>query len=145
MPTVILSSMIQEAFERKEPITCPECVESFPAIPRRVAGDPRNQLVLIHEDGWNCFLTSQSSMAAIMIIHGCMSKSDHSNADYARVYSFIPTDQMPTDFPHKFDAFLKPLVDELEELFIEVNFFRSQNLEYVRRTLVLIYKYCHYC
>ena len=81
-------------------------------------------LVLIHEDGWNCFSTSQSSMAAITISHGCMSKADCSNADYARVYSFIPTDQMPTDSPHKFDAFLKPLIDELEELLIEV-FFRK--------------------
>ena len=26
---------------------------------------------------------------------------------------------MPADSPHKFDAFLKPLIDELEELFIE--------------------------
>ena len=46
-----------------------------------------------------------------------MSKSERSNADYARVYSFIPASQMPTDSPHKYDAFLKPL--ELEELFIE--------------------------
>ena len=26
---------------------------------------------------------------------------------------------MPTDSPHKFDAFLEPLINELEELFIE--------------------------
>ena len=58
-------------------------------------------------------------MAAITITHGCMSKSERSNADYARVYLFIPTSQIPTDSPHKYDAFLKPLIDELEELFIE--------------------------
>ena len=117
--TVISSSKIQTAFEHKEPITCPECAESFPAVPRRITGDPRNQVVLIHEDGWNCFSISQSSMAAITITHGWMSKADRSNADYARVYSFVPTDQMPTDSPHKFDAFLESLINELEELFIE--------------------------
>ena len=57
-------------------------------------------------------------MAAITITHGCMSKADRSNADYARVYSFIPTDQMPTDFPHKFDAFLEPLINDRITSFI---------------------------
>ena len=50
------------------------------------------------------------------ITQGCMSKADSSNADNARVYSSIPTDQIPTDSPHKFDAFLEPLINEIEEL-----------------------------
>ena len=58
---VISSAVITDAFEHKQPITCPECVQNFTAIPRRVAGDPRNQVVLIHEDGWNCF----------SVLHGC--------------------------------------------------------------------------
>ena len=66
-------------------------------------------------------------MAAITVTHGCMNKSERSNADYAQVYSFIPTDQLPTDSPNKLDAFLKPLIDELEELFIgEEVFFKKQ-------------------
>ena len=48
-----------------------------------------------------------------------MSKLEHSNADYARVYSFIPASQMPTNCSHKYDIFLEPLINELEELFIE--------------------------
>ena len=84
-------------------------------------------MVLIHEYGWNCFSLSQTSMAAITITHGCMSKSERSGANNALVYSFIPTSQLLTDSPHKFDALLKPL---LEELFIigEEIFFRSEIL-----------------
>ena len=135
----MISSRIQIAIERKEPITCPECVQSFPAVPRRVTGDPRNQVVLIHEDGWNCFSTSQFSMAAITITHGCMSKADRSDADYAQVHSFIPTDPMPTDSPHKFDAFLEPLINELEELFIgEEVFFRKAIPEVCNENTCLI-------
>ena len=117
---LISASTIQEASTNREAITCHSCMNTFEPIVREVAGDPRNQvIIIIHEDGWNSFSTSQSTMAAITITHGCMSKWERSNADYARVYSFIPASQMPTDSPHKYDAFLKPLINELEELFIE--------------------------
>ena len=58
-------------------------------------------------------------MAAITITHACMNKLDRSSAKYSHVYSFIPTDQLPRDTPHKYDAFFEPLIDELEYLFIE--------------------------
>ena len=109
---VIPAAVIQESFEMNAPITCQGCCEKFPAIPRKVKGDPRNQALIIHEDGWNCFSTSQSSMAAITITHACMNKFDRSSAKYSHVYSFIPTDQLPRDTPHKYDVFFKPLIEE---------------------------------
>ena len=58
-------------------------------------------------------------MAAITITHACMNKFDRSSAKYSHVYSFIPTDQLLRDTPHKYDVLLKPLIEELEFLFIE--------------------------
>ena len=118
---IIPASMIQEASTNGEAITCYSCTNMFEPIVREVAGDPHNQVIIIHEDGWNSFSTSQSTMAAITITRGCMSKSGRSNADYARVYSFISASQMPMDSSHKYDAFLKPLINELEELLKEMS------------------------
>ena len=58
-------------------------------------------------------------IAAITITHACMSKTDRSDAHHARLYSFVPVSQLPRDAPHKFDAFLEPLIREIEELFVE--------------------------
>lgn len=91
-------------------------------------GDPRNQALLLHEDGWAPHSTSSKhSIAAITVTHGCMSKQERSNGDNARLYSFIPVDQLPKDTPHKYDCFFEPLFDELEALYINGMqvFFRS--------------------
>ena len=140
---VVSASSIQEVSACERPVTCQNCSNSFHIVPREVVGDPRNQVVLIHEDGWNCFSTSQTSMAAITITHGCMSKSERSDADNALVYSFIPTSQLPTDSPHKFDAFFKPLLDELEELFIIGEVFFRNKIIGVRKTIVQHCGYYH--
>ena len=47
-----------------------------------------------------------------------MSKIDRSYATNTRVYSFIPTHQLPKGAPHKYDAFFQPLIEEMEDLFI---------------------------
>ena len=43
------------------------------------------------------------------------------------MYSFIPVSQLPEKSPHKYDAFLEPLIDELTTLYIEGQevFFKS--------------------
>ena len=77
-------------------------------------GDPRNQAILIHEDGWAPHSTSSKhSIAAITITKACMSKLDRSRNKNAQVYSFIPVNQLPKDSPHKFDAFFDPLLTEI--------------------------------
>ena len=101
-------------------MNCPHCSSTFAVQPRKVCGDPRNQAIIIHEDGWCPFSTSSgNSIAAITITHACMSKIDRADVQNARVYSFIPVSQLPTDTPHKFDAFFEPLIREIEELYIE--------------------------
>lgn len=83
-------------------------------------GDPRNQAVIIHEDGWAPHNTSaQHSVAAITVTHACMTKVERANSKHAKVYSFIPVSQLPRDSPHKYDAFLQPLIEELTDLYID--------------------------
>ena len=48
-----------------------------------------------------------------------MSKLERSDANQARVYSFIPIHQLPCSAPHKFDAFFEPLVSEIEDLYMD--------------------------
>ena len=116
---IIPASIVEDCYEINRRIPCNGCSKCFPAMPRKVKGDPRNQALIIHEDVWKCFSTAQSSMAAITITHACTNKLDSSSVNYSHVYSFISTDQLPRDAPHKYDAFFEPLIDELEYLFIE--------------------------
>lgn len=110
-------------------VTCPTCLSENLLEQRYMRGDPRNQAIIIHEDGWAPHSTSaKHSTAAITITKGCMSKQDRSKNKNAQVYSFIPADQLPTDSPHKMDAFLEPLISEIEDLYmngLEV-FFKSE-------------------
>ena len=58
------------------------------------------------------------STAALTIMYGYVNKQNHASCTNARVYSFISVD-LPRHAPHKFDAFLQPLFEELEELYIK--------------------------
>lgn len=118
---IIPSAVVEEASTSTPTVLkCKRCNKEFVCYQRTVRGDPRNQAIVIHEDGWCSFSTSsKSSIAAITITHGCMSKADRSESDNARVYSFIPVSQLPNDAPHKYDAFFQPLFREIEDLFIE--------------------------
>ena len=82
-------------------------------------GDPRNQAIIIREDGWNPHSTSSSySIAAIRFTNATMSKLNRSHSSNAKVYSFIPVHQLPKDAPHKYIAFFELLVAEIEDLYI---------------------------
>jgi len=103
---------------------CKKCA----VIPQYARGDPRNEALVLHEDGWAPHSTSSKhSIAAISVTHACMSNLERSKGDNSRVYSFIPVDQLPKGAPHKFDCFFEPLFDELEDLFINGRqvFFKS--------------------
>ena len=96
-------------------ISCPTCISDNTIVPRYMAGDPRNQAILIHEDGWASHATSKHSVAPITTTKACMSKLDRSANKNAQVYSFVPVDQLPKDSPHKLDAFFEPLITKIED------------------------------
>lgn len=110
-------------------VVCPRCGKGFVTCPQTFKGDPRNQAIIIHMDGWNPHVSSaKHSITAINITHATMCKSLRADAKNVRVYSFIPSYQLPRNCPHKYDAFLQPLLEEIEELYIngsEVVFAKS--------------------
>ena len=57
-------------------------------------------------------------IAAITVSSACMPKLDRSANKNASEFSFTPVHQLPCDCPHKYDAYLEPLVKELEDLYI---------------------------
>lgn len=98
---------------------CPHCSSEFYYTPQMARGDPRNQPIIIHEDGWNPNSTSSArhSIAAITIMHACMKKANRSSGSNARVYSFIPVNQLPREAPHKYDAFFSTIGQRYREPF----------------------------
>ena len=97
-------------------------------LPRFMKGDPQNQAVIIHEDGWAPHSTSSShSVATITISNACSSKLQHSSESSCRVYSFIPVDKLPSKTLHKCNAFFASLIEEIEKLCLYGKrvFFRS--------------------
>ena len=54
-----------------------------------------------------------------IIAHWTMCKALEVDGRNVKVYSFIPSYQIPRNCPHKYDAFLEPLMEELEDLFID--------------------------
>ena len=77
-------------------VQCPHCKSMQLIVPQYMVGDPRNQAILIHEDGWNPHIHwGHHSIGAITITHGCMNKVERSDGSNALVYSFIPVHQLP--------------------------------------------------
>lgn len=57
-------------------------------------------------------------MATIQLCSACTYKDERSKGKYLNVYSFIPSCNIKDRIHHKLDAFLKPLMDDVVELFI---------------------------
>ena len=117
-----IRSKLGSPFDLDIPITikCQICCNTISLIPRCANGDLRNQAIIIHEDGWAPHTTSsRHAVATITITHATMTKLEHSEGCNAWIYSFVPVDGLPTDTPHKLYAFLQPLFEEFEDLFIE--------------------------
>ena len=77
-------------------LQCKNRHSSLSFVPMYILGDPRNQAILIHEDGWGAHSTSsEHSTAAITVIHGCMNKLNRCDGANAKVYSFVPANQLP--------------------------------------------------
>ena len=71
--------------------------------------------------------TSQISHQTSAIQLKSSSKLQRSSESSCRVYSFIPVDNLPSKTPHKYDAFFAPLIEEIENLYLDGKrvFFRS--------------------
>lgn len=119
IPSSIIASKIDTRELEQITVCCQGCRTDCTLVPEYMKDDPRNQAIIIHEDGWASHSTSSKhSVAAITISNACMNKANRSFNKNARVYSFIPADQLPRDCPHKFDPFLQPLLSEIEDLYI---------------------------
>ena len=120
IPTSAIKDALKSSCSNSQlSLICPACRSLCIFEPRYMRGDPRNQAILIHEDGWAPHSTSsRHSIAAITITKGCMSKLDRCANKSAQVYSFVPVDQLPRECPHKLDGFLQPLLTELEDLYL---------------------------
>ena len=119
-PVAELQKVLRGDTSSSVSIICNGCCSTCTFSPQYMKGDPRNQAIIIHEDGWASHSTSSAhSVAAITISNACSTKFDRSSGNSCRVYSFIPVDKLPVKAPHKFDAFLTPLIDEVEFLFLQ--------------------------
>lgn len=121
---VLTTSEIQEAARpgssSTDPVQlrCTECVVTFLHTPRFMQGNPLNQAFIFHEDGFNAFVKKSRGMATIQLCSACTFKDERSKGKYLSVYSFIPSCSIGEGIPHKLDAFLKPLMDDVVDLFI---------------------------
>lgn len=100
-------------------LSCPECTFDYVHKPKKMRGCPLNQAFIFHEDGFNAFEKKSRGISAIHVSSACISKEKRSNGQYMRVYSFIPSVLLPEGVPHKMDAFLQPLIDEIKKLYIK--------------------------
>ena len=75
---IIPATVIKEATceSRFVALKCTKCCQETICTPRFAKGDPRNQCIIIHEDGWNSLNTASNSIAVITVTHGCMTKSE---------------------------------------------------------------------
>jgi hypothetical protein len=113
-------------------LCCNECMFDFVHQPKKMRGCPLNQAFIFHEDGFNAFEKKSRSISAIHISSACINKEQRSNGKYMRVYSFIPTVFLGEGISHKMDAFLKPLINEVKDLYINginVNIKQQINLK----------------
>ena len=115
IPVTVINESADEGDLSVRTISCPNCLEEVDVAPRFMRGNPLNQAVVFHEDGFNAFRQKTHGTSAIHITSACVAK-DH-RKESLHVYSFAPTSYIPEHIEHKFDAFLEPLVDELKQLY----------------------------
>ena len=121
---ILTTTEIQEAAlpgnSPRDPVQlhCRECMVSFLHTPQFMKGNPLNQAMICHEDGFNAFVKKSRGMATIQLSSACTYKDERSRGKYLNVYSFIPSCNIGEGIPHKLDAFLKPLMDDVVDLFI---------------------------
>ena len=122
-------------------IQCQECHHIFDHEPKFAHGDPRNIALIGHWDGWQPFSTSGKHgcgklsvlifilfvlvyvilshlQGAIEVSIATMKKADRCKVDEVYVVGFVPSYILPKKRPITLDPFLHPLMEEIEDLFI---------------------------
>lgn len=99
-------------------LSCRECLFDFIHKPKKMKECALNQAFIFYEDGFNAFEKKCRGISAIHISSACVNKEQRLSGKYLRVYSFIPTVFLGEGISHKLDAFLKPLIDKVKDLYI---------------------------
>ena len=121
-------------------VFCPECSHKFDHEVKWTKGDPRNIALIGHWDGWQPFSTSSKHssgkiylnaqkllcigmcvrlIGAIEVSIATMSKEHRSSTDEVYVCGFVPKYLLPNKRPNSLDPFLQPLIEEIEDSFVE--------------------------
>ena len=106
-------------------VTCPSCTATFAHTIQRVHGDPRNLAYIVHWDGFQPFDDKYNhGSGAIEVQIANMYKGDRQKQSEIFVLGFVPAYLLPKGRPVALDPFLSPLIDDIEDGFIngiEVN------------------------
>ena len=100
-------------------ITCLSCAVAFPHVIQKVTGDPRNIAYLLHWDGFQPFDGKYNhGSGAIEVQIANMGKEDRQKQSEIFVVGFVPAYLLPERRPISLDPFMSPLLDEIEDGFI---------------------------
>ena len=105
--------------EGEKLVTCPYCKEVFTHKMEMASGDPRNLAYILHWDGFQPFdgkYNHGSGALEVQIANMC--KEDRQKQCEIFVVGFVPTYLLPERRPVALDPFLLPLIEEIEDGFI---------------------------
>lgn len=100
-------------------VTCPFCRGSFAHKIELASGDPRNIAYILHWDGFQPFDGKNNhGSGALEVQIANMYKEDRQKQSEIFVVGFVPTYLLPERRPVALDPFLLPLLEEIEDGFI---------------------------
>ncbi|KAK3718097.1 hypothetical protein QZH41_017201 [Actinostola sp. cb2023] len=106
-------------FEGSKEVSCKHCHSKFLHELQYARGDPRNLALIAHWDGFQPFGNKKKSTGAIDVTIATMAKRDRLCTEEVYPVGFVPSYDLPDGRPNSIDPFLEPLVQDLEEGFIE--------------------------
>ena len=100
-------------------VTCPFCRGSFAHKIEIASGDPRNIACILHWDGFQPFDGKNNQVSGALEVQiANMYKEDRQKQSEIFVVGFVPTYLLPERRPVALDPFLLPLLEEIEDGFI---------------------------
>ena len=76
IPVTVINESAEEGDLSVRTISCPNWLEEVDVAPRFMRGNPLNQAIVFHEDGFNAFRQKTHGTSAIHITSACVAK-DH--------------------------------------------------------------------